>query len=192
MTNIMNLINTMDEIKGLLYELPTRDMMNSFKKMINKTIKSLLNDYCEESEHFEAVFVREGTNGEARGVYFVRGNFVMLRPELLDFINNYKDTSLDEDTEAFDIPMIEMAITTYLHECRHAKQHADNLDVLKGKYKSGLVCEETEEFIDLYYNHPKEIDARDYADMYCEDAAAFIEEHLYERLLPQFQSLLGM
>ena len=192
MSNIMNLINTMDEIKDLAYGLPTSDMRNSFRKMINSTIKNLLNDYCRESEHFEAVLVREGTCGEARGAYFVAGNFVMLRPELLDFISNYKSTSLDEETEAFDIPMIETAITTYLHECRHAKQHAENLDVLKGEYKSGLSCEETEEFVDLYYNHPKEVDARDHADMYCEDAAAFIEEHLYERLIPQLQSLMGM
>ena len=186
MTNLTNLINTIDELKDVIYGLPGSDLVNSAKKIINNSIKSLLNEYCETSEHFESVQV-VARDIKAMGCYYTNGAYIAMKPMLWDFVNNYKD----ELEDSYD-NILEFAINTYLHESRHAKQHADEMEIYNNdSYKVGSTCEGME-FFDLYYDHPKEVDARDYAEMYTEDAMAYIDEHLFERVVPQIQSLLGM
>ncbi len=193
MTNLTNLINIMDELRDLVYELPTSNIRKEARRIINKSIKSLLNDYCEQSEHFEAVFVKEGNTGSENtlGVYIPRANLITIRPDLMDYINNYKkDFETDEGIDCGCT--LEVAIDTYLHESRHAKQYSNDMDMCNGEYKRGSECEDFEDYVNLYYNHPKEVDARNYAAEYTEDAMAYISEHLFEEVVPQLQSLLGM
>lgn len=192
MTNLTNLINMIDELRDMIYGLPTNDIRKEAKKIINKSIKNLLNDYCEQSEHFEAVFVNVGNTGSENtlGVYISRSNSIVIRPDLMDFINNYQ-----RDLEIDDIDcgcMLEIAIDTYLHESRHAKQYSDSIDMHNGEYKRGSECEDLEDYVNLYYNHPNEVDARNYAAKYTEDAMEYISEHLFEEVVPQLQRLLGM
>lgn len=198
MSNIVNLINTIDELKDFMYELPSREMRDTFKKLINRTIKDLLNDYCEQSEYFEAVHVRDGYTGSEStlGCYLQNSKCIILKPMFLDYINNYKkhyqvDIGDGEYIEK-DETILEMSIDLYLHESRHAKQFADNMDLVKGAYKNGSDCSSIEEFFSDYYDHPCEVDARDYAERYTEDAAVFINDNIHERLLPQFHSMIGL
>ena len=174
----------LNELKSFGYDLPKREQRKELNKLTNRTIARLLNDYCNESNYFEAVdVIGRDLDENIGGGYSPAGNYITLCNEYLDYMSIYSSFAGEYSSYTF---MLEEAIDAYLHESRHAKQFADEMDICKVKYT------DANEDIESYYEHPMEIDAREYAAEYLEDAIDYICEHLMDEIMPQIQSIISM
>ena len=175
MSTISTLKEMISEMKNVYYELEnTKVNSRTYCDMINNAIKGLLSNYCQESEHFEAVRVYGVTQREnIGGGYSPKHNYIELDTEYLNYTSICNDMAGDYSVYTWKL---EEAIDAYLHECRHAKQFADEMEITKVKYT------DANEDIESYYEHPMEIDAREFAAEYLEEAIEYICDNLMDSM----------
>lgn len=74
--------------------------------------------------------------------------------------------------------LLKQLIVTMLHEHRHAYQHRNKLPMCKVPYPADPFKDR-----EAYWNHPMEVDAREYAEMYAEEAMGYVIYGLRKKYL---------